>query len=141
MLYVWMDGRIYLHNARAKGHFRTNIDHDARACFEMDEPGEVWAYGRFECDASLSYRSVIAFGTVSIVDDQATTQRFFEALMEKYEKRDLGQPKGFFPRIEQITCYAMTVERMTGKEIALPDVAQQWPQLDRTKTPHAVPPG
>ena len=140
LLYVWMDGEIYLHNARAIGHLRSNVERDARVCFEVDEPGQVYAYGRFECDATISYRSVIAFGTIRIVEDLATKQRFFESLMAKYEKRDLGQPKGFFPRLDQITCYAIAIRHMTGKEIALPGVAQQWPQLDRTKTPLAQSP-
>jgi uncharacterized protein len=67
---------------------------------------------------------------------QATKQRFFEMLMTKYEKRNLDQPKGFFPRLNQITCYAVTIERMTGKEIPLPPLSEQWPAKDRTKTPN-----
>ena len=140
LLYVWMDEEIYLHNARASGHLRSNVEQDDRACFEVDEPGQIYAYGRFECDASIAYRSVIAFGRIRIVEDTVTKQRFFEALMAKYEKRELGQPKGFFPRLDQITCYAVRVERMTGKQIALPDPSQQWPHIDRTKTPQARPP-
>jgi hypothetical protein len=33
------------------------------------------------------------------------------------------------------------VERMTGKELAMPQVSQQWPAVDMTKTPHARAPG
>ncbi len=51
LLYVWREGRVYLHNAQARGHLRTNIDHEPRVCFEVDEPGEVFAYGRFESNA------------------------------------------------------------------------------------------
>jgi len=28
---------------------------------------------------------------------------------------------------------------MTGKEVALPDISEQWPAKDRTKTPDARP--
>ncbi|MGA7325832.1 MAG: pyridoxamine 5'-phosphate oxidase family protein [Rhodomicrobium sp.] len=140
LLYVWMDEKIYVHNAGVRGHLRTNVEREPRVCFEVDEPGQVYAYGRFECDASVSYRSVIVFGRAHIVEPQGIKQRFFEMLMAKYEKRDLGQPKGFFPRLNQITCYAVTIERMTGKEIPLPDISMQWPQFDRTKSPKAVPP-
>ena len=141
LLYVWMDGQVYLHNTAARGHLRDNVEHEQRVCFEVDEPGQVFDYGRFECDSSVAYRSVIAFGTIGIVTDRPAKQRFCDALMAKYGKADSGRPKGFFPRLDLITVYAMTVERMTGKETPLPDVSQQWPAVDMTKTPHARAPG
>src|SRR2546426_11597299 len=71
LLYVWMDGRIFVHNTAATGHLRRNVDHESRVCFEVDEPGEIFAYGRFECDTSVSYSSVIAFGRISVVGGRA----------------------------------------------------------------------
>ena len=59
--------------------------------------------------------------------------------MAKYGKPDTGRPKGFFPRIDMITVYAVTVERLTGKVQPLPPPREQWPAIDRTKTPHARP--
>jgi uncharacterized protein len=140
LLYVWRDGRIYVHNTRVRGHLRANVDREPRVCFEVDEPGDVFAYGRFECDSSVAYRSVIAFGRIEVVDDAATKQRFCEALMAKYAPGEGGRPKGFFPRLDQITVYAIAVERLTGKETPLPAPTERWPAVDRTKTPRAVPP-
>ena len=137
LLYVWMDGEIYLHNTSAKGHLRSNVDQETRVCFEMDESGAVFPYGRFECDTSVAFRSVIAFGTIRVIADVRTKQRFFEALMAKYAKRGPDRPAGFFPRIDQVTLYAIGVERMTGKETPLPDVSEQWPKRDLTKSPNA----
>jgi len=139
LLYVVLEGEIYVHNTSARGHLRMNVEHEARVCFEIDAPGEVFAYGRFECDSTVSYKSVIAFGKIHVVDDRAQKQRFCEALMAKYGKADWDRPKGFFPRLDLITVYAITVERLTGKENPLPGVAQQWPALDRTKSPGANP--
>jgi uncharacterized protein len=141
LLYVWMDGEIYLHNTSAHGHLRANVEQNARVCFEMDEPGEVFPYGRFECDTSVAFRSVIAFGKIRVVEDDGSKQRFFEALMAKYSKPEWVRPKDFFPRLNQVTLYAVTVERMTGKETPLPAAARQWPALDNTKSPNAKPPG
>ena len=107
LLYVWMDGQVWVHNTLARGHLRTNVDHDSRGC---------------------------------IVEDVETKRRFCEALMAKYAKQNWDRPNGFFPRLDQITVYAITVERMTGKETPLPEVSQQWPAVDRTNTPNAVPP-
>jgi nitroimidazol reductase NimA-like FMN-containing flavoprotein (pyridoxamine 5'-phosphate oxidase superfamily) len=67
-----------VHNTRVRGHLRDNVDRDPRACFEIDEPGEIFPYGRTECDTSIAYRSVVAFGRIRIVEDRAQKQRFFE---------------------------------------------------------------
>src|SRR5256885_9989942 len=40
LLYVCMDGEIFVHNTRAKGHLRANVDREPRVCFEIDEAGE-----------------------------------------------------------------------------------------------------
>jgi uncharacterized protein len=56
--------------------------------------------------------------------------------MAKYGKSETQRPKGFFPRIDVITVYAIAVERMTGREMALPPLSEQ-PAKDRTKTPNA----
>jgi nitroimidazol reductase NimA-like FMN-containing flavoprotein (pyridoxamine 5'-phosphate oxidase superfamily) len=141
LLYVCMDGMIYVHSARARGHMRRNIEHEPRVCFEVDQPGEVFAYGRFECDTSVAYRSVIAFGTIRIVEDGVRKARFFSELMRKYGDPAWERPSGFFPRLDEITLYAITVERLTGKETPLPAVSRRWPALDQTKSPNAVPPG
>ena len=139
LLYLWIDGQVYVHTTSARGHLRANVEREPRVCFEIDEPDEVFDYGRFECDSGLAYRSVILFGKLRMVEDRGTKQRFCEALMAKYGKPDTGRPKGFFPRIDIITVYAISVDRMTGKEQALPAVSQQWPAQDMTKTPNARP--
>jgi uncharacterized protein len=139
MLYIWDDDQVFLHGTSARGHLRANIEHEPRACFELDAPGEVFDYGRFECDSGLAYCSVILFGRIRVADDVATRQWFCERLMEKYGKRDSIRPKKFFPRLDAITVYAMDVERMTGKERLLPELSEQWPAKDRTKTPNARP--
>jgi uncharacterized protein len=139
LLYVWADGEVLVHNVAGRGHLRRNVDHDKRVCFEVDEPGEVFDYGRFECDSSVAYRSVIVFGNIRLIDDVSAKERFFDALLAKYGKPDSGRPKGFYPRLDQITLYAIAVERITGKETPLPAVAEQWPAQDRTKSPHARP--
>src|SRR5689334_3167254 len=137
LLYVVMDGELYVHNARGTGHLKSAIEHEPRVCFEMDEPGEIFAYGRFECDTSVAFKSIIVFGKARIVEDAARKQRFFTALMAKYAKSIEERPRDFFPRIDQITLYAIAIERLTGKETPLPQVSERWPAKDRTKSPSA----
>jgi nitroimidazol reductase NimA-like FMN-containing flavoprotein (pyridoxamine 5'-phosphate oxidase superfamily) len=61
---------IHVHNTAACGHFRLNVERDVRACFQADEPLQVFDYGRFECDSGLAYRSAIAYGRIRIVEDR-----------------------------------------------------------------------
>ena len=139
LLYVWADHQVYLHGTGAHGHLRANVEREPRVCFEIDQSNGVFDYGRFECDSGLAYQSVILFGRIRIVDDAAAKQTFCERLMAKYGKPNSIRPKNFFPRLNLITVYALTVERMTGKEQALPELSEQWPAKDRTKTPDARP--
>ena len=70
----------------------------------------------------------------------AEKTRFFVALMRKYGDPAWDRPTHFFPRLDDVTVYAVTIDRMTGKETALPGVSERWPALDRTKSPRATPP-
>ncbi len=139
MLYIWSRDQVFVHGTSARGHFQSNVVREPRVCFELDEPDAVFDYGRFECDSGLAYRSVILSGKMFVADDAAIKQRFCERLMEKYGKPNSIRPKNFFPRLDIITVYAMIVERMTGKQRLLPALSEQWPVIDRTKTPDARP--
>lgn len=138
-LFIYADGKIFSHTAVA-GHFHSNIEARPRACFEAAEIGTVFPYGEFECDSSVSYVSVVGFGPVRIEEDRAAKIRFFDRLLAKYSDPKLDRPKGFYPRLDQITMYELTVEQLTGKHQPLPMVSEQWPAVNRTKTPAAVPP-
>jgi nitroimidazol reductase NimA-like FMN-containing flavoprotein (pyridoxamine 5'-phosphate oxidase superfamily) len=139
LLYVWMNGEIWVHNTSARGHFRANVDHDPRVCFELDDPGDVFAYGRFECDTSIAYRSVLVFGRIRVIEDRNQKEAFFDALMQKYGDPGSDRPKGFYPRLGLVTVYAIAIDRMTGKQTPLPAAENRWPAADHTKTPDAVP--
>lgn len=140
MLYVHEGETVFLHGSRARGHLRSNLERDPRACFVVDVPGSVYGYGRFECDTSLSYGSVMVFGRVRVVEDELQRIAFCDALMAKYGGALSGRPAGFYPRLDHISIYALDIERLTGKEIVLPAASQSWPAVDRTKSPDAVPP-
>ncbi len=137
LLYVWTNGEIWVHSTSAHGHLRANVDFEAKVCFEIDEPGKVFAYGRFECDTSVAYRSVIIFGRIRIIDDQKQKVVCLDALMEKYADPGWDRPKGYYPSLHQVTVYAITAERMTGKETALPAAQNLWPAVNNTKMPSA----
>jgi hypothetical protein len=58
LLYVWTNGEIWVHNPLGHGHLRRNVDREPGVCFELDAPGEVFAYGRFECDTSIALADI-----------------------------------------------------------------------------------
>ncbi|MES3002423.1 MAG: pyridoxamine 5'-phosphate oxidase family protein [Pseudomonadota bacterium] len=140
MLFVWRDPHLYFHTSSALGHLAANLSHDSRVCMVIDEPGSVYGYGRFECDSSISYRSVMAFGTVHEVQDPAEKSLFCDELMRKYGGGITGRPQGFYPRLAHIDVRRIVVDRMSGKRIELPQPAARWPANDRTRSPD-LPPG
>ncbi|MBK6006604.1 pyridoxamine 5'-phosphate oxidase family protein [Ramlibacter ginsenosidimutans] len=140
LLFVWRAGEIWFHTSAATGHLRRNLAQNDRACFEIDEPGEVFAYGRFACDTGIAYRSVIAFGRVRVIDGEADKSAFFDTFMQRYHPVDAGRPRGFYPRLGEVTVFAMALDRITGKETVLPALPERWPASDNTRTPRAEPP-
>jgi nitroimidazol reductase NimA-like FMN-containing flavoprotein (pyridoxamine 5'-phosphate oxidase superfamily) len=127
-LFVWARGLVYLHTAKLEGHFLANVRHCDRASFEIDEAGEVWAYGPVECDTTISYRSVILFGRIREIDAAAEKMEFYSRFMRKYAPTDSwGREVGSFPRMHKTIVYAITPEAVTGKQGPLPPLAERWP--------------
>ena len=85
------------------------------------EPGQVFAYERFECDTSVAYRSVVIFGHIRVVEERDARTRFFDAPRWRNTAIRPGKrPAGFYPRLDQITLCSIAVERLSGKETVLP---------------------
>ena len=139
LLFVMIDGEIFVHNSNAHGHLRANVESNSRVCFEVDQANEVYPYGRFECDSALAYWSVIAFGNIRVIEATDIKQRFCDTLMAKYADKTWERPKGFYPRLADICVYAISIERLTGKETVLPIAAERWPAVDKTKSPDSKP--
>ena len=127
LLYVVVDDEIWLHNTAARGHLRANVEREARVCLEVDEPGEIFPFGRFECDTSIAFASVVIFGRIRIVEDEAEKIEFYTAVMRKYAPAESwGRERGSFPRLGMTVVYAITPELITGKQGPLPPLAQRW---------------
>lgn len=128
-LFVWLDDQIYLHTARAAGHFWHNIHHKPQVCFEIDAPGAIFPYGPVQCDTSVAYASVIVFGTIRVVHTEAEQRSFFQALMTKYAPPgSWGRSPDALPRMGATVVYAITPESITGKHNLLP--ARLWQPPD-----------
>ena len=140
-LFIYADGLIYLHTSLS-GHFRDNVEARPRVSFEAAEMGTVFPYGEFECDTSVSYMSVVGFGTIRIDSDEAGKTHFFDRFMAKYADPKWQQrEKSFYPRLDKVIVYAIQIERITGKRGPLPALGDQWPAKNMTKSPGAIAPG
>lgn len=139
-LFVWTGAELQCHSTRAVGQFRRNLLHRPVACFEACEAGAVYPYGEFACDLTTSYVSVIGAGPVRTEDDPVAKAAFFERFLAKYADPRWDQPKGFYPRLDQVVVHALAPTRLTGKRIALLPEREQWPAQNRTKSPGARPP-
>ncbi len=123
--------------SRHPGHFAANVKNSDRISFEADEPGEVFPYGDIECDTSVSYRSVVMFGRIRVIDRKDEAAEFFRRFMTKYAPADSwDREKGSFPRIPATTVYAIKPEAITGKHGVLPPLSERWPQKNNTLSPN-----
>ncbi len=118
--------RIYLHLSSRPGHLLTNLSHSPRACFEVDEPGELVATGEYGCNTSQIYRSAICFGTMALVEDGREKERISRLFVQKYVDR-LMPGRTYNPelaRIDEIAILTLDVESLTGKAYEPPPGSQ-----------------
>ncbi len=135
-LFVYAEGKVFLHTTSAAGHFKQNVGHEPRISFEIAEMGQIFPYGEFECDTTVSYASVVGFGAVRVETDRAAKALFFDRFMAKYaDPKWQARPKGFYPRLDEVTVYVIEVARLTGKKGPLPGLSDQWPAKNMTKSP------
>lgn len=115
--YVYDNGRIYFHTG-LEGRKLEIMQKNPRVCFEVDEPLEVVPHEQ-GCLFTMYYRSVILWGTVRILDDNAEKMTAIKLLLAKYGAgKEYESPPEHALAI--VTVCEITVEEMTGKA-NLPD--------------------
>jgi nitroimidazol reductase NimA-like FMN-containing flavoprotein (pyridoxamine 5'-phosphate oxidase superfamily) len=131
----WFDEpkqRIIFHS-NISGRLRDNLSHNPKVCLETSE------YGRFlpantALEFSVQYRSVMAFGTVQILEDEQEKTEVLNSLLKKYfpEMTSGIEYRPITPQeLARTTVYALQIESISAKENwdeqaeELPD----WPPL------------
>lgn len=120
----WYDGatrRIYFHTA-GTGRTRSIVEHNPRVCFSAAEMGRLLPADT-ALEFSTEYASVIVFGTVRIVEDEAEQRRGLQGLLDKYFP-DL-RPGVHYRSIvddelQRTTVYAVEIEAWSGKQKPTP---------------------
>lgn len=109
--YLYADGKIYIHGAKA-GYKHQCIANCDKACFtvvgyEENVPAEYTAY----------YKSVIAFGRVSVVADPEEMRNAIEELAAKYVPDDeAGRLREIDREWSALSIIRMDIEEVKGKQ-------------------------
>ena len=110
--YVYAGGKLYFHCAKA-GHKLDAIARNPRASFCVVGQDIV-----APLEYTTHYRSVIAFGRMTLVEDAEEARSALEQLGLKYAPMDSAQNRAAY--IEQdwdgVQVLSLTIEHLTGKE-------------------------
>ena len=123
---------IYFHS-NITGRIRANIEHDARVCFEAFESGKLLP-SNIALEFSTQFESVIAFGSVRILDDPEEQRRALYGLISKYFP-GLVPGEQYRPitdqELKRTSVYAISIEGWTGKRNWKESAVQSpdWPAL------------
>jgi nitroimidazol reductase NimA-like FMN-containing flavoprotein (pyridoxamine 5'-phosphate oxidase superfamily) len=110
--FVYFKEKIYFHCAN-EGQKIGYLSANSRVCFEVDEFLGV-RKGWTPCTSTVKYRSVIAFGKASLIEDVGLKKEALRRLGKKYGGVSSGSfDEGMF---ERTLLVAIAVERMTGKQ-------------------------
>lgn len=110
--YVYADNKIYFHCAKA-GHKLDAIRRSPKASFCVIAQDEVLPE-----QFTTAYRSVIAFGQIRVLEEEAEQRAAIEILMKKYSPQmPDSEHQAEISKFWQALCMLeMTVEHLTGKE-------------------------
>jgi len=103
-------GRLYIHSS-LKGRKMEILRANPRVCFEVDSDVEV-VNGEKPCDYTTNYKSVIGFGTATLLADEAEKLEGLRAIMRRHG----GPVEGFRPEVVPKTAVIrIDITSMTGK--------------------------
>ena len=108
--YVFADGKIYFHCA-VIGHKTDAIEKNNKASFTVLETDVI-----APPMCSSFYRSVIAFGTVSFIQDEAAQKEALVMMIDKYSNDKTGSLAEVDLMLPRTSVFVFDVEFVTGKE-------------------------
>ncbi len=119
-LLFWFDAGkklIYFHT-NIKGRLVENCTHFAEACFEASEMGRLLP-SNAAIEFGVQYASVVAFGKIHLVDDEAEKRAGLQGLLDKYFP-DLSAGVDYRPitkeELVRTAVIRMDIESWSGKK-------------------------
>lgn len=110
--YGYREGFLYIHSA-PEGKKIELLRENPEVCFEVEDLVEI-VKGKRACDWSTRYRSVLGYGTVEILSDEAGKGHGLEVLMAQHGAPQL---RDFDPRnMERMVILRIRITSMSGKK-------------------------
>ena len=110
--FAYTDGTLYFHVAKS-GHKLDALRRNAKASFCIIEQDKIVSE-----EYTTYFRSVIAFGTVRIVEDNSEKRHGLDLLADKYSPKETAESRE--AEISKLTnalyVLEMDIEHLTGKE-------------------------
>jgi nitroimidazol reductase NimA-like FMN-containing flavoprotein (pyridoxamine 5'-phosphate oxidase superfamily) len=112
LCFGYKDNALYFHSAR-EGKKLDILRKNNNVCFEFDTDHELVA-SENACDWGMKYRSVIGYGTASLLDEPESKEKALEIILEHYSAKGLFsyREKGF----QKTMIIKVDIESMTGKK-------------------------
>ena len=110
MCVAWRDNVLYFHCAH-EGMKTDLLRTNPKVCVEFDIDTEL-IEGEHASGFGMKYRSVIAFGTASFVEETAAKRDALDVLMAQYSDKTWTYPDAM---VERVCIFKVDIEQMTGK--------------------------
>jgi hypothetical protein len=111
MNYCFDGGSFYFHSASV-GEKIEHLKENNAVCIEVDIPGQIVSAEK-PCSIGFSYRSVIAFGTASFVDDPREKVDILTKITKKYTGKEYTFSEN---EAESTAIIRVVPETLTGKQ-------------------------
>lgn len=110
--YGYSEGCLFIHSA-PEGKKIELLKQNPEVCFEVEDKMEITT-GEKACDWSTRYRSVVGYGKVEILSDDADKQHGLEVIMTSHGAPELTE---FNPgNMKRMVILKLTIHSMTGKQ-------------------------
>ena len=110
--YGYSDGCLYIHSA-PEGTKIDLLRKNRQVCFEVEDLPEI-IEGERACDWTTRYRSVVGYGEVEILTDEAGKRRGLEVIMAQHGAPGLIEFKQ--KNLDRMVILKLRITSMTGKK-------------------------
>ena len=111
LCFGYKDGALYFHSA-GEGRKIDILRRNSRVCVEFDIDTEL-VTNEQACQCTMRYRSVIAFGKASFVEDVESKREALDILMSQYSDRSWAYSD---EAVGKVAIIRVDIESMTGKQ-------------------------
>ena len=112
VVFAYGDGCIYFHGA-TEGRKAAALRANPRVCFETYVDYEI-VRGKMACQFSAKYRSIIGYGTVSVVEQRDDKVKGLDVLMSRFAEGPFSYNEQALART---AVFRLNIESMTGKKL------------------------